>query len=61
MTPEQTIAEVMRRRGWTCEYHEPVSDLGECSQCDDSHIHTGAEIVKALTANGYVLRKRVGL
>lgn len=45
---QKLIADVLRRLGWTCEYHEPVSTLGECSQCDESHARTAAEIDKAL-------------
>lgn len=42
------IAEVLRRTGWTCEYHEPVSARGECTTCDASHDELAAEIDKAL-------------
>jgi hypothetical protein len=39
---------VLRDRGWTCEYHEPVSGPGECSQCDDAHQKTAIAIIDAL-------------
>lgn len=44
---EQIMA-VLRTEGWTCEYHQPVSDAGECSQCDDSHRKTASAIIDAL-------------
>lgn len=44
----QVIADILRKHGWTCEYHEPVSGPGECSQCDAAHARTAAEIDTAL-------------
>lgn len=42
------IMAVLRERGWTCEYHEPVDALGECKQCDDSHGKTADTLIKKL-------------
>ena len=41
------IADILRADGWTCEYHEPASAPGECSQCDQSHLHTAQQIAAA--------------
>ncbi|AID58873.1 hypothetical protein PBI_GAIA_54 [Mycobacterium phage Gaia] len=48
MTIHDGITEVLRREGWTCEYHEPVGHAGECSQCDGSHRRTADTIVETL-------------
>lgn len=48
MSAREVIAEVLRSEGWTCEYHEPVSERGECRQCDDSHDRLGDRAVAAL-------------
>lgn len=40
------IMAVLRERGWTCEYHEPVAALGECGQCDDSHGKTADAVIR---------------
>lgn len=42
------ITDVLRRDGWTCEYHEPVNGPGECSQCDDAHRRTAERVAEAL-------------
>jgi hypothetical protein len=44
----EQVTAVLRERGWTCEYHEPVTGPGECSQCDDAHRKTAASIIGAL-------------
>jgi hypothetical protein len=52
------ITDVLRRDGWTCEYHEPVSGPGECSQCDDAHRRTAqrvAELLVDLAGTGQLL------
>lgn len=42
------IMAVLRDLGWTCEYHEPVSALGECKQCDKSHGSTADAVIREL-------------
>ncbi len=42
------IMAVLRERGWTCEYHEPVDGPDECSQCDDSHGKTADAVIREL-------------
>ena len=44
------VAAVLRRDGWTCDYHEPVDDPGECPDCDEGHASTAGRIVAALDA-----------
>ncbi|AXC37236.1 hypothetical protein SEA_BYCHANCE_55 [Mycobacterium phage ByChance] len=52
---EALVTETLRQLGWTCEYHEPVSDRDECSQCDDSHDKTAAALLEMLKANRIAL------
>ena len=44
----ENIMTVLREYGWTCEYHEPVSKLGECKQCDQSHRKTAKALMRGL-------------
>jgi len=46
----EAVMAVMRRDGWTCDYHEPVDDPGECSDCDEAHAATASRAVAALDA-----------
>lgn len=46
----EAVAAVLRRDGWTCDYHEPVDDPGECPDCDEGHASTAGRIVAALDA-----------
>lgn len=48
MSIETRIAKIIRDHGWTCEYHEPVSGTGECSNCDESHVITAQHIAAEL-------------
>jgi hypothetical protein len=45
-------ADLMRAHGWTCEYHEPTSQLGECKQCDTSHAKTADAIAATVCGGG---------
>lgn len=47
------IMAVLRDLGWTCEYHEPVSALGECKQCDKSHGSTADAVIRDLYDAGW--------
>lgn len=41
----ETVASVILRDGWTCEYHEPDET---CSQCRKLHLATARVVVEAL-------------
>lgn len=55
MSAQDAIAATIRAEGWTCEYHEPVSGPGECSQCDASHERLINLTIEALADNGYAV------
>lgn len=42
----EAVANVMREQGWTCEYHEP--DI-ECGQCRSLHLATATAVIAHLT------------
>lgn len=53
------ITEVLQQDGWTCEYHEPVSGPGECSQCDDAHRRTAERVVAELNLTEEALAEKI--
>ncbi len=62
MTDERRVevaSEALRDYGWTCEYHEPVTRRGECSECDASHDASARAVVAALDAHDGDLRERL--
>ena len=62
MTDERRVevaSEALRDYGWTCEYHEPVTRRGECSECDASLDASARAVVAAIDAHDGDLRERL--